>query len=136
MLSPCLQCPLRTAGGSWKGDGPPRICPPGRPCPIDHQVKPPGTYVAPPVATKPAGGPGTELRKMFADLGLSEVPNCQCKVHAAEMDVRGPDWCEANIETIVGWLREEAERQGMGGVFVAWTARKVIKRAITQSRNP
>lgn len=71
---------------------------------------------------------------MFSDLGLGEVAGCGCKVHAAEMDEKGCDWCEANIETIVEWLRAEADRQGLGGVFVAWTARKVIRKAIEVAR--
>lgn len=29
------------------------------------------------------------------------------------MDANGPAWCKANADTIVGWLREEAERRGM-----------------------
>lgn len=57
------------------------------------------------------GGPGTELKKLLAKIGLKETPGCKCKSRAAEMDRRGPDWCEAHVETIVAWMAEEAARR-------------------------
>jgi len=59
---------------------------------------------------KPVGyGPGTELKKMLATIGITAEPGCKCNARAAEMDRMEkafPGWCEANIDLIVGWLRE------------------------------
>lgn len=48
------------------------------------------------------------------------------------MNANGPDWCEANLETIVGWLRESAEKQGLP--FVPFVARGLVKLAIRRAR--
>ena len=42
------------------------------------------------------------------------------------------DWCEQNIDTIVGWLREEAEKRKLP--FVAVGAKLLVKRAIAAAR--
>jgi hypothetical protein len=56
--------------------------------------------------TNPGVGPGTELKRLLARIGIEAKPDCRCNRHAAEMDHRGPDWCDTNLETIIGWLRE------------------------------
>jgi len=48
------------------------------------------------------------------------------------MDRNGPDWCEANIDTIVSWLREEAQARGLPFLDVA--GRLLIRRAIRNAR--
>jgi hypothetical protein len=48
------------------------------------------------------------------------------------MDVAGPDWCEANIETIVSWLAAEAKSRGLP--FVAMAGRLLVKTAIVKAR--
>jgi len=80
------------------------------------------------------GGPGTELSRLLSTIGIHELPDCQCKSKAAAMDARGCDWCEANIDKIVEWLRQEAERQGAGGMFVAFAAKSLVRRAIAKAR--
>jgi hypothetical protein len=77
-------------------------------------------------------GPGTELTRLLAAHGITEEPGCKCRVRAIEMDQSGPDWCEANIETIVGWMKEEADRRGLP--FVAFYARWLVRRAIKAAR--
>lgn len=77
-------------------------------------------------------GPGTELKNLLSRLGLKEKPGCGCKARAREMDHRGTEWCEANIETIVGWLREEADRQSLP--FVDLAARALIRYAIRRAK--
>lgn len=79
----------------------------------------------------PASGPGTELKNLLHRLGFRETPTCGCKSHAREMDHRGVDWCRENIETIVGWLRDEAGKQGLP--FVDFGARMLIKYAIRKA---
>jgi len=77
-------------------------------------------------------GPGTELKKLLATVGINATPNCSCNARAAEMDRQGADWCEANIDTIVGWLREEAEKRGLPFLDIA--GRLLVKRAIRNAR--
>jgi hypothetical protein len=64
----------------------------------------------PKAATATQGGAGTELKKLLSKLGLKPAANCKCNQHIAEMNQMGIAWCTANIDTIVGWLREEADR--------------------------
>jgi hypothetical protein len=56
------------------------------------------------------GGTGTELKKILTKIGIKATPNCSCNTRAKIMDEKGADWCENNIDTIVGWLREEIFR--------------------------
>ena len=48
------------------------------------------------------------------------------------MDRMGSDWCEVNLETIVGWLRESARKVGLP--FAAPAARALLRKAIKESR--
>jgi hypothetical protein len=48
------------------------------------------------------------------------------------MNARGCDWCEANLDTIVGWLREEAEARGLP--FLDMAGRLLVQRAIQNAR--
>jgi hypothetical protein len=75
---------------------------------------------------------GTALKSLLASFGIAASPNCPCNVRAAEMDDRGCDWCEENIDTIVGWLREEATKRGLP--FLDAAGRLLVKRAIRNAR--
>lgn len=77
-------------------------------------------------------GPGTLLSKMIKSLGIVMSDNCSCRRHALEMNDKGNDWCEQNIDTIVGWLREEAKRRGLP--FVDMIGKVMVGRAIKKSR--
>jgi hypothetical protein len=85
---------------------------------------------------KPVGyGPGTELKKMLATIGITAEPGCKCNARAAEMDRMEkafPGWCEANIDLIVGWLREEATKRNLPFVDAAGTV--IVRRAIGNAR--
>lgn len=80
----------------------------------------------------PQRGPGTELKKLLKRIGITSSPTCSCNRRAAEMDARGIQWCEQNIEMIVGWLREEAGKRGMPFVDMAGTA--LVKLAIRRAK--
>jgi hypothetical protein len=83
----------------------------------------------------PANGPGTELKKLLAKVGITATPDCACNARAAEMDRREqetPGWCEANLDTIVGWLREQAAARGLPFLDVA--GRLLVRRAIANAR--
>ena len=61
--------------------------------------------------------------------------DCKCNSRATHMDkmeAEQPGWCEANIEEIVGWLRESAEERGLPFVDIA--ARLLVRRAIANAR--
>lgn len=99
-------------------------------CPfVDHQ---PAAQPTPLRGAFPFGGAGTELSAILSWWGVDAEANCKCKGHARTMDLSGPDWCEANLETIVGWMREDAERRGLP--FVAWLARAMVRKAIKRAR--
>lgn len=76
---------------------------------------------------------GTALKKLLFFLGVHFLGDCQCHARAAEMDRQGCDWCEENIDTIVGWLREEATKRKLP--FVDMAGRLLVKRAIRNARN-
>ena len=64
------------------------------------------------------GGPGTELRKIFAELGVKPGRGCQCKAYARKMDGWGPSGCRARHAEIVAHLQAKAESFGLA----AWAA--------------
>ena len=77
------------------------------------------------------GGPGTELKKLLKKIGLAEQSSCQCKSRAQQMDANGPQWCRDNLDTIVGWLREEAQKRSLP--FLETGARLMVKLAIRRA---
>jgi hypothetical protein len=107
------------------------------PCPIDPKQVCPICRFANHEAVKDApqrrqGGPGTELSAMLSWWGIAADASCSCKQRANLMDAYGADWCAAKLETIVGWLKEEAERRGLP--FVAWLARGMVRKAIKRAK--
>lgn len=77
-------------------------------------------------------GPGTVLAKMIKSLGIVMSDSCSCRRHAIEMNTQGNDWCENNVDTIVGWLREEAKKRGLP--FVDLVGKLMVTRSIKKSR--
>lgn len=77
-------------------------------------------------------GPGTFLVRLLAKLGIHASPTCPCKARARLMNQRGSDWCAENLDTIVGWLREEAARRKLP--FVDLAGKLLVRRAIALSR--
>lgn len=69
---------------------------------------------------------------MLGRFGLTASGDCKCTSRAAYMDASGCDWCEANIEEIVGWLRESAAERGLP--FVDMAGRMLVRRAISNAR--
>jgi hypothetical protein len=87
----------------------------------------------PPPPQPPASGPGTELKALLKDwLGIQASPNCSCNARARQMDEWGPDLCEQNIPTIVGWLEEQATARKLP--FVRFAAEQAVKLAIRRAR--
>lgn len=77
-------------------------------------------------------GPGTELKSLLSRIGIVPTAGCECLKRADAMDRGGPDWCEQNIDTIVGWLREEATKRGLP--FLDAAGRLLVRRAVQNAR--
>jgi hypothetical protein len=77
-------------------------------------------------------GPGTILSQMIKSVGIVMTQGCSCKRHAIEMNEKGNDWCENNIDTIVGWLREEAKKRKLP--FMDTLGKIIVNRAVKKSR--
>lgn len=82
----------------------------------------------------PGQGPGTELTKIIAWMGLTPAPGCACKKRARYMDKMGCDWCEQNMGQIVGWLQEEHARTKSIIPFVSFAAEKLVRLAVRRAR--
>lgn len=79
-----------------------------------------------------SAGVGTQLKQLLARFGIRSTASCSCNEKARRMDKAGIDWCEANTDTIVGWLREEAAKRQLP--FVDMAGRLLVKRAIRNAR--
>tara|TARA_R100000278_G_scaffold29947_1_gene27572 strand:+ start:20816 stop:21340 length:525 start_codon:yes stop_codon:yes gene_type:complete len=79
-----------------------------------------------------SSGPGTQLKKLLAKFGIHSKANCSCNKRAHAMDHNGNDWVENNVETVVGWLQEEANKRGLP--FLKTAGRILIKKAVANSR--
>jgi hypothetical protein len=77
-------------------------------------------------------GPGTELKRLLAKVGIYPTPECKCTQRATAMDSEGPDWCRENVETIVDWLEEESTRRKLP--FVRLAGKLLVLRAIHNTR--
>jgi hypothetical protein len=80
----------------------------------------------------PISGVGTELKKLLGKIGIKATPNCSCNKKALLMDTNGIEWCENNIDTIVGWLKEEATKRGLP--FIDMAGRILVKKAIKNAK--
>ena len=81
---------------------------------------------------RPRHGPGDELSRMLSWIGLKYMRNCKCSARASQMNKWGPDKCLEEIETILGWLEQEAGKRKLP--FVKPAARAMVKLAIRRSR--
>lgn len=123
-LAEVMPCVVSQDGDQWTID---ELHPayPSKPKPVGR-----GT-AAPQQA--PTSGPGTELKALLKDwLGIQASPNCSCNARARQMDEWGPDLCEQNLQTIVGWLEEQA--RGRKLPFVRLAAEQAVKLAIRRAR--
>jgi hypothetical protein len=84
------------------------------------------------------GGPGTELKRLLARIGIRAGVSCACNSRAAQMDAWGCDECERRLEQVVGWLEQEhRKRLAAGETILPWSrlaAVVVIRLAIRRAR--
>lgn len=86
----------------------------------------------PETPAQPTHGPGTELKKILARAGIVATDSCPCNARAAEMDANGCEWVEANLSTVVGWLREQATARGLP--FLDMAGRALVRVAVRNAR--
>lgn len=77
-------------------------------------------------------GPGSELKQLLTKFGIHSKANCSCNKRATYMDQMGNDWVEKNIDTVVGWLEEEAKKRRLP--FLKTAGKILVKKAIANSR--
>lgn len=78
------------------------------------------------------GGVGTELKKLLGRFGIRATSSCSCNTRARTMDKNGIEWCENNIDTIVGWLRQEANKRKLP--FIDYAGKVLVKKAISNAK--
>lgn len=76
-------------------------------------------------------GAGTELKILIQKFGIQPY-NCGCQNYVDTMNEKGIDWCEENINMILGWLEEGAEKRELP--FIRVIAKLMVKRAIRNAR--
>jgi len=125
-LNEVMPCVVAQDGDEWTID-------------VDHPAYPrtpkPGFVPSQPEPEPPSHGPGTEVKALLAKVGITSSPDCKCNSRAIYMDkmeAEQPGWAEANIDEIVGWLRESAADRGLP--FLDAAGRMLVRRAIANAR--
>ena len=78
-------------------------------------------------------GPGGHLKRLLARFGIKATEGgCKCTSRAALMDRNGCEWVEANIDTVVAWLREEAHKRGLP--FIDAAGKMLVREALRRAR--
>jgi hypothetical protein len=83
------------------------------------------------VIANAASSVGSQLKNLLAFFGI-KATDCRCNARAAIMNSWSVQQCEENIDTIVGWLAEEAASRGVP--FLNAVGRLLVKRAIHNAR--
>ncbi len=79
-------------------------------------------------------GTGIELKRILKWVIIFTKKDCNCEQHVFVMNSEGPDWCEKNIKTIVGWMKEEAQKRKLKLLFNEKLATLLVKKAIRNAR--
>lgn len=64
--------------------------------------------------------PGTQLKLILEELGITPSSECPCNEHVRLMDDWGVEGCKLHREEIIEWLRDEYE---------CWGWRAILKHA-------
>lgn len=79
-----------------------------RSCAVDSRREPGGPRVGP-IAPPFGSGPGSELRRLLEQFGITATQGCGCHEFATVMDAWGPDGCRQRREEIIERLVSQAE---------------------------
>jgi hypothetical protein len=82
--------------------------------------------------TEIVGGTGTELKNLLKLIGITASPTCICNARAKTMDENGIQWCEDNKDTILGWLKEEANKRNLP--FSSYLATVLVNLSIKKAK--
>jgi len=77
-------------------------------------------------------GVGTELKKLLKTIGITSSPTCACNARAKTMNENGIQWCEDNKNTILVWLKEEANKRNLP--FSSYLATGLVNLAIKKAK--
>jgi hypothetical protein len=69
----------------------------------------------------PQHGPGTELKKLLAELGITNFAGCGCGNKMRQMNRWGVEGCRENFATIRGWIAEAQAKAGWLATITAAT---------------
>lgn len=75
---------------------------------------------------------GRELTRILSWFGIRYTPKCKCKDYSMQLDRMGVAWAEANIASVVGWMRAEAKARKLP--FSATAARLLVRLAIWRAK--
>jgi hypothetical protein len=98
-------------------------CPDDNPCTpevssryraLKHGFAPaaPAAAVQPIPPSRTTGGVGTELKHLFAKLGIASWNGCGCNNLADLFDRQGPEWCHDHFDQILGMLKTRSAQLG------------------------
>lgn len=74
---------------------------------------------APAAAPVPTEGPGSELKAIFGQLGVTESLGCGCEALAKQMNQWGAEQCRKNRALIVKQIIDTAAKKGWGETLAA-----------------
>ena len=80
-------------------------------------------------------GPGYELHMLLDSLGFEPDGSCNCIKLANQMNEKGPDWCEENVNCLAEKIQEEANKRGFTGILAKLGAKPAIYLAIKRARD-
>mgnify|MGYP006931609776 CR=1 FL=1 len=70
-------------------------------------------------------GPGTELKKLLTELGISSFNGCSCNERAAQMNRWGVEGCREHFDIIRCWIVDAQEKAGWATTITATIAATV-----------
>jgi len=71
-------------------------------------------------------GPGTELKKLLQELGISMKSSCGCESRATQMNIWGVKGCRNHLEEIVVWIKSASNEVSVfDKVMAGWNALKL-----------
>lgn len=77
-------------------------------------------------------GPGTELKKLLATIGIHASPTCKCNAMAKKMNEWGPDESLKHMEEIIDVMEETAKKRKLP--FLRTAAKVMVRAAIWKAR--
>ncbi len=70
----------------------------------------------------PTSGPGSELKALLGEFGITATSSCGCNAFAAQMDRWGVDGTRTHRAKVVAWLDQRRARTSLGPKLRAWLA--------------